>query len=266
MQRSMYIGIVAGLGLVFYVATVTPAVAVELPEFSAETGFTGAAEVLTFVTGEDSVSCKSSEIKATSSSKKAGAFTLAAHSCAALGVKCNTEGDAAGTILASGEWEFAKSESGPMMLLSPKAFTITSSILQAAVRGDALIRVEGPLDSKAKSFEILGQQAEGNQEGVEYENTAGEKKTATLEASINKGAYKDAALEASSVTMTTEKEAEISKVPTFDVHPKKGDRFMRRNTSEDIVVHHGIPFFNATLKEILFLTASAAWGVNEIGR
>ena len=265
MLPTKVLGITATALLILLAAMATPALGLELPEFSSETGFTGKTGALVFVNSKSSITCTSSEIAATATSKKGGTFKMTANKCTTLGglIKCNSEGAAAETILASGEWQLVPAESGTMVLVSPKAIAITCSTEHLEVKGSFLDRILDPLDTKAKSFELLLQQAEGAQEVTQYENDAGEKKTAVLEVSINKGAFTTAAIEATAPTFATEKEVEITKIPTFSIHAKRGRHFMLRKTSEDLVITHGLIFFNAKLKEIKFTTTSAAFAVNK---
>lgn len=213
----------------------SPALAVELPEFSAETGFTGESSMTTFETvGKTAIKCKSSTSEGTASSKRSGTFHLAERECTGpLGVKCNSTGDASGVILFTGEWSLVPGE-GSMLLLSPREVEVSCSGVTIRIKGTVLSMIS-PVEEKTKEYEPEFNETEGFQELPEYENNEGKTINTGLLASISGGAFEEIGVKVEKDRLKTTREVEIQRAPVFSVTNPLGRRALT-GTSVDWLI------------------------------
>jgi len=165
--------------------------------------------------GGTSIKCKSDKSEGTlRADKDFGAFHVDYEGCTTvLGIKCTSKGDAEGVILVSGWWKSViyekEPELGGAILLEPRELYIEcGSFGEVTVKGDVLCPVSKPKSLEA-THEFHCEGEKGKTKHTEYYNGKSEKvKIATLLASINEGAFEEAA-EISSGNVTFSEAVEI---------------------------------------------------------
>jgi len=163
-----------------------------LPEFSVQTNFKG-----TSGKGElkskETISC-SSDTSSTSmeANKHLGTYAITFSGCTALAgiVKCQSLGDAAGTILTDGSWHLVLETLGGvdkhLILFLLKHLHIECATVLVLVLGTLLGELK-PLGVKTKNFEIKIEAPNSKQEFTSYENEGGTLVAAGLRVATNEG-------------------------------------------------------------------------------
>lgn len=192
--------------------------AVELPQFTVETGFTGSTAATTIETAKGTtVTCKSATVEGTATTKRSGTFHLAEKECKSSGVACTGTGDSSGVILATGEWHLADDSADVIgerlgvtfVLLSPEEFGFTcAALVKVKTKGKVLAAIS-PADVETTAYELQLNETKGKEEFTQYENEAGEAVTTKLEASINGGAFEEAGIHATEAKLTTAKATKL---------------------------------------------------------
>jgi hypothetical protein len=209
MRRLTILILAAFAAAAFAGATAASALAVELPEFSVETGLEGKSGAVTISSSAVTIKCTSSTTTMTATSKKAGTFTMTLHGCAEEAAKCNTAGSESGVVVLGGEYSLVRLSSenaGALLLVTEKE--ATCSTLKVKIKGGVIAPIT-PIDQAAKEFELLPAGSKGSQEIKEYENEAGEKVKKTLEVNAGLG-FSAAALETIEDKLTAAKETKVS--------------------------------------------------------
>jgi hypothetical protein len=192
------------------VSLVSAAAASPLPELSVESGFKGESRSTKFETvAKKGVVCKSSTTEGKATTKKSGTFKIVEKECTdkELGTICTGLGDKSGEISISGEWNLVPGGAS-MLLLSPNQFHFTCALILVLIKGTTLGLVS-PVDEKTTAYTDTVAEAEGHQDFNVYENDAGTPVETGLLASINGGAFEEAAEEATETKLTAERATEL---------------------------------------------------------
>ncbi len=206
-----------GLGVtllmcVSFGATAASAAEMILPEFkngNPETATSTTSKATLVVEGGATIKCEKSSASYSfnAGSNKAGPFKVTFEKCFQGGQECNSLGDAAGTILFSGEWRLVlliiEAKDRRLMLFSLPAADVHIECPGAAVKlllvlGEVLGIID-PLKEampETKEFEVLLQTVSGVQQVKAYENNKAEPVVAGLEAGEEGGKAKKATFEA----------------------------------------------------------------------
>lgn len=209
MQRLKIIGLVAAGVLALCAMSVAPAWAVNLSEFSTETGFTGSSETVTFETvSGKKFTCGKSTMEGTATSKKAGTFSLSEKECKTPeSVNCTVSGQSAGTVLFTGEWKFTP-EAGELIFAIGSTTKVECGSQTISVKGDIIGMIKSVL-TKTKNYELAIAQTKGVQEIEDYENERSEVLSGLLLAAIGAEEFKHAGEEFKAPKLTTTNETEI---------------------------------------------------------
>src|SRR6185312_13509928 len=169
------------------------AATIALPEFSAETTFTGTAGKTKFAIGATEVQCANATDSGTSTSKKTGTFKFEFKECTLAGSECHATGSGSGVVPISGEYKLADAVGGTpesLLLLAVTEVHVECKFLGTSIRmKGSLLGQLTPTDTLTKSFEAKIHASEGKQEFGQYENENAETVVAKLEASVNGGAF-----------------------------------------------------------------------------
>jgi hypothetical protein len=184
-----------------------------LPELTVETNgsaTSGAGAMLAVVT----VKCTSDKITFIDTSKKGGAFVRTCEGATALGEECHTLGDAVKIILEQGMYFHVLVSPGGvdrrLILFEPKPTHLECKALGmlTSYQGTVLGSLSGAGKTKTFTIKVSAKGAK-EQEFKEYENAEGKIVKTQLLASVNEGAFEEAADEWGEEHETTEKETEM---------------------------------------------------------
>jgi hypothetical protein len=204
--------VAAALASVFAFSAVATAAAAELEQVPGKGTFTIESSKSVFEThSKEKVTCSKDKGSGKLTGPKTDESETTFEKCTGpLGVTCTGEGDSSGDIVTPIHSELvwlskSKKEAGEKLELA-KEITIKCSFVSLKVKGATLCPVK-PTNEKTKKVEIVCTQSAGKQSNTEYENEAGEKKTAKTE--TNKGSgFEESGLQ-STETLSLAEEGEI---------------------------------------------------------
>lgn len=223
MFKSMFAMVVAVCAMS---AAATASAVAALPEFGnpiAQLQLKGG-EVALEITGTSStVKCKtmtSTKIELLTSKKGVADIVFKECKFSPVEKTCTTTGAAAGEIVATKNmpWQLfytVKASKEVAMVFnyeSPSttfaAFACGLGVTSDTVRGAVIAKIT-PINTKTTKFTLSLKGSKGAQELTKYENASGEMVTATLENSLNGGAFANADLNATSLELIAAKENSI---------------------------------------------------------
>jgi hypothetical protein len=185
MQRLKVFGLAMAVACTACAIASASASAAELPEFKVETAFTGTSSTMIFETAkgsESKITCKKTEMEGTALSKESGMLHLVLKECSTLlGLaKCTTAGQATGTVVISGEWQFAlKGTKEAFLMLSTTGSHFECASTSEELKGTFLDQMT-PMSTETTKYESKGKESKGTPEFTEFGNDLGEKAKAQL--------------------------------------------------------------------------------------
>ena len=200
------------LGMLTAVSAAT-ASAVELPEFTVESASTSTSGKSTLSIGNTKISCAGSAGSSSPLSKKLSKFSFSLTTCKLGGEQCHSLGDAAGTILVTGEYHLVRGTKAEEALL----WILFVSVHFECLFAETLITLRGnllgaltPINLRSRIFHLVKSLFEGKQAITRFTNNEGAEVEAKLEGSLNGGEFKSATEQSEANSFTTEKETEIT--------------------------------------------------------
>lgn len=204
--------------LVFGALPCASAWAVELPEFTTETTFTGTSGKSTFESIKGTkMTCKSASTEGSPTNAKEGTFHAVFAGCEepAFKLTCAGLAEKAGTVSIPGTYRLVRLKGGKAadLLTDEEVHVTCGGLLLFKMKGPTLASI-APLGSKTTKYELQVKETKGKQELTEYENDEGAAvgKIVPL-VSVNEGAFEEAGVEAAEDKITTAKETEVRLVP-----------------------------------------------------
>ena len=226
MRRFGFLGFafLASLSVSAIPAASASAEVVGLPEFSVETKFTGTIGSSKLGLSGAEITCTSGTEEGSPGSKQDGTLAIDYKGCKLSGTPCHSLGDTGEQILVSGSYAIVrlKSKSAGIVISVGEVHVECESLKTlVVVRGEVLGSIT-PFNTKTTKYQVTVKAKEGKQEFTEYENSSGAKEKASLEGSVNGGAFKAATDEIKEDGLTTASETELKEYKgpfTLDVTP-----------------------------------------------